>query len=117
MNIEDFRSYCLAKKGVTEESPFGEETVVYKVMGKMFALADVDLFQSVNLKCDPEEAVLLRESYPAIQPGYHMNKKHWNTVDMDGSLDDKFIRGLIDTSYDLVVKGLTKTQKELLTKL
>lgn len=86
-------------------------------MGKMFALADVDLFQSVNLKCDPEEAVLLRESYPAIQPGYHMNKKHWNTVDMDGSLDDKFIRGLIDTSYDLVVKGLTKTQKELLTKL
>ncbi len=83
----------------------------------MFALTDVDLFQGVNLKCDPEEAVLLRESYPAIQPGYHMNKKHWNTVDMDGSLDDKFIRGLIDTSYDLVVKGLTKTQKELLTKL
>ncbi|MCR6640784.1 MAG: MmcQ/YjbR family DNA-binding protein [Sporocytophaga sp.] len=117
MNIEDFRSYCLAKKGVTEESPFGEETVVYKVMGKMFALADVDLFQSVNLKCDPEEAVLLRESYPAIQPGYHMNKKHWNTVDMDGSLDDKFIRGLIDQSYELVVKGLTKTQKELLTKI
>ena len=86
-------------------------------MGKLFALADVDLFQSVNLKCDPEEAVLLRESYPAIQPGYHMNKKHWNTVDMDGSLDDKFVRGLIDTSYDLVVKGLTKSQKELLTKL
>lgn len=83
----------------------------------MFALADVDLFQSVNLKCDPEEAVLLRESYPAIQPGYHMNKKHWNTVDMDGSLDDKFIRGLIDQSYELVVKGLTKTQKELLTKI
>jgi predicted DNA-binding protein (MmcQ/YjbR family) len=117
LNIEDFRSYCLAKKGVTEEFPFGAETVVYKVMGKLFALADVDLFQSVNLKCDPEEAVLLRESYPAIQPGYHMNKKHWNTVDMDGSLDDKFVRGLIDTSYDLVVKGLTKTQKELLTKL
>jgi len=117
LNIEDFRSYCLAKKGVTEEFPFGVETVVYKVMGKMFALADVDLFQSVNLKCDPEEAVLLRESYPAIQPGYHMNKKHWNTVDMDGSLDDKFVRGLIDTSYDLVVKGLTKSQKELLTKL
>ncbi|GAL87500.1 hypothetical protein Ftrac_0023 [Sporocytophaga myxococcoides] len=117
MNIEDFRSYCLAKKGVTEEFPFGEETMVYKVMGKMFALADVDLFQSVNLKCDPEEAALLRESYPAIQPGYHMNKKHWNTVEMDGSLDDKFIRRLIDTSYDLVVKGLTKTQKELLTKL
>lgn len=86
-------------------------------MGKMFALTDVDLFAGVNLKCDPEEAEQLRESYPAIQPGYHMNKKHWNTVDMDGSLDDKFIRGLIDQSYDLVVKGLTKTQKELLTKL
>ncbi|MBO9702702.1 MAG: MmcQ/YjbR family DNA-binding protein [Sporocytophaga sp.] len=117
MNIEDFRSYCLAKKGVTEEFPFGEETLVFKVMGKMFALTDVDLFASVNLKCDPEEAEQLRESYPAIQPGYHMNKKHWNTVDMDGSLDDKFICGLIDQSYDLVVKGLTKTQKELLTKL
>jgi len=83
----------------------------------MFALADVDLFESINLKCDPEEAVLLRESYPAIQPGYHMNKKHWNTIEMDGSLNDTFVCSLIDHSYDLVVKGLTKTQKELLTKL
>ncbi len=114
MNIEQFRSYCTAKPGVTEEFPFGEETLVYKVMGKMFALTDVTLFESINLKCDPEQAVELREQYPAVVPGYHMNKKHWNTVQMDGSLPDKLVKSWIDHSYNLVVASLpAKVKAEL----
>lgn len=106
MNVEQFRNYCLVKPGVTEEFPFGEETLVYKVMGKVFALADVTLFESINLKCDPELAVQLREQYPAVIPGYHMNKKHWNTVMMDGSLPDKLVKNWIDNSYNLVAASL-----------
>lgn len=117
MNLEKFRAYCLAKKGVTEEMPFGEETLVFKVMGKMFALADITDFSSINLKADPEKAVELRERYEAISPGYHMNKKHWNTVIIDGSLPEKLIASLIDDSYDLVVAGLTKKVKTALEKL
>ena len=106
MNIEEFREYCIAKPGVTEEFPFDENTLVFKVMGKMFALTDlVDEF-SLNLKCDPERAVQLREQYPAIQPGYHMSKIHWNTVKMDGSLSQKLVLELIDHSYRLVVDKL-----------
>ena len=108
MNIEWFREYCLSLKGVTEEFPFGEATLVFKVMGKMFALTNIDLFTSINLKCDPEWAVELREQNIAIHPGYHMNKRHWNTVMIDGTLADDFIKELIDHSYDLVVSGLTK---------
>ena len=114
MNIESFRTYCLKKKGVTEEFPFGETTLVYKVMGKMFALTDLDNFESINLKCDPEKGVELREQHEAIRPGYHMNKKHWITVLMDGSLGDKFVLGLIDDSYALVGNSLTKSQKSAL---
>ena len=106
MNIESFRAYCLAKNGVTEEFPFDEQTLVFKVMGKIFALADVDLFESVNLKCDPERAIELREQHPEIIPGYHMNKKHWNTVAMSGALADTFLKELIDHSYELVVAKL-----------
>ncbi|HEY8400199.1 MAG TPA: MmcQ/YjbR family DNA-binding protein [Cytophagaceae bacterium] len=116
MNIEDFRNYCLSKKGVTEEFPFDENTLVFKVMNKMFALTDVDVFESINLKCDPEEAVMLRERYNAVLPGYHMNKKHWNTIVMDGSISDKLVYQWIDHSYDLVVKGLTKKQQHELGK-
>ena len=108
MNIEEYRDYCIRKKGVTEEFPFDDVVLVFKVMGKMFALTDVDEFLSINLKCDPERAVELRENYSGINPGFHMNKKHWNTIDADGSVDDKVIKDLIDHSYDLVVKGLTK---------
>ena len=108
MNIESFRTYCLAKPGVSEELPFDNQTLVFKVMGKMFALTDVDLFTSVNLKCDPEEAARLREQYEAVVPGYHMNKKHWNTVIMNGSLTDSLVMGWIDHSYDLVVAKLPK---------
>lgn len=112
MDIESFREHCIVKKGVTEEFPFDNQTLVFKVMGKVFALADVDLFTSVNLKCDPERAVELRERYDGIQPGYHMNKKHWNTVLMDGTIPDVLTKELIDHSYELVVKGLPKKLKE-----
>ena len=99
---------------MTEEFPFDEETVVYKVIGKMFALANTLDFASINLKCDPEKAVELREQYDAVQAGYHMNKKHWNTVLLDNSIPDKLIRQWIDDSYDLVVEGLTKKEKQAL---
>ena len=117
MDIENFRNYCLAKKGVTEEFPFDENTLVFKVMGKMFALTDVDLFESINLKCDPEEALILRENYPSVIPGYHMNKKHWNTILMDKSIQHDEIISWINHSYELVVSGLPKKLREVLDKL
>lgn len=117
MNIEEFREYCLSKKGVTEEFPFDNVTLVFKVMGKMFALCDIDNFDRINLKCDPEKAVELRERYPAIIPGYHMNKKHWNSVINDQSLPEQMIFALVDHSYELVSKGLTKAQKQILKSL
>ena len=116
MNIEEFRDYCLVKKGVEETFPFDEVTLVFKVMGKMFALADVDLFVSVNLKCDPERSTELREQYHGITGGYHMNKKHWNTIMMDGSVPDPLVKELIDHSYDLVVSNLPRPLKVSLEK-
>lgn len=115
MNIEQFREYCLAKKASSEGFPFGPETLVLKVGGKIFAITGLDSAQfTVNLKCDPDKAVELREQYPEIQPGWHMNKKHWNTVDFEGSLDGRMLRELIDHSYDLVAKSLKKTDREAL---
>ena len=108
MNIEAFREYCLRKPGVTEEFPFDQKTLVFKVMGKMFALTDVDEFVSINLKSDPEYAIELRERYAGVHPGYHMSKKHWNTVDTSGDVGDELLAKLIDDSYELVVSGLTK---------
>ncbi len=115
MNIEAFRDYCLAKKGVTEEFPFDKTTLVFKVMGKMFALTGLDRIPfSVNLKCDPDRAIELREYHPEITPGYHMSKKHWNTVNFSGGLSTNMLCELIDHSYNLVVSGLTKKlQQEL----
>ncbi|MGV3596725.1 MAG: MmcQ/YjbR family DNA-binding protein [Bacteroidota bacterium] len=114
MDIEQYREYCIAKAGVTEEFPFDQNTLVFKVMGKMFALCDVKDFESINLKCEPEKAIELREQYEGVTPGYHMSKKHWNTVVMDGSINDNLIRGWIDDSYNLVVAGLPKkVQAEL----
>lgn len=116
MHIESFREYCLAKKGVTEGFPFGETVLVFKVAGKMFALAslDSDPFQ-VNLKCDPERAIELREEYEDIIPGYHMNKQHWNSVIIgSGHLPDRLVRELIDHSYMLIVDSLSKKQRETL---
>ena len=114
MNIEEYRDYCIAKPGVTEGFPFDETVLVFKVMGKMFALTDVDKFDGVNLKCDPERTIELRESNPGIAPGFHMNKSNWNTVSTDGSVDDPLFYELIDHSYEMVVRGLTrKLQVEL----
>ncbi len=118
MNIEAFRDYCLAKKGVTEAFPFDESTLVFKVMGKMFALTGLDRIPfSVNLKCDPERAIELREYHPEIAPGYHMSKTHWNTINFSGSLTADMIYELIDHSYDLVVSGLPKKAKQELENL
>ena len=115
MNIEEFRDYCLSKNQVTESFPFDEDTLVFKVAGKMFALASLEKRPvTVNLKCDPEKALELREEYEEISPGYHMSKIHWNTVTIDGSLSNKLIMELTDDSYNLVVKGMSKKkQKDL----
>lgn len=117
MTFEEFVEYSIAKPGVQDDFPFGPDTLVFKVMGKMFALADAEDFQSINLKCDPELAVELREQYDAVRPGYHMNKTHWNTVTVNGDASDQKIYEWIDHSYDLVVKSLTKKQKEELKNL
>lgn len=116
MNIESFREYCLTKKGATEETPFGPDTLVFKVLGKMFALTGFS-FESINLKCDPEYIESLREQYDAVIPGYHMNKQHWNTIKMDGSIDEQLLHQWIDDSYSLVVATLTKKNKEILNNL
>lgn len=115
MSLDFFREYCLKKKGVTEELPFGPDTLVFKVMGKAFALCGFDEVPgSCNLKCDPLRAEELREKYSSITPGYHMNKKHWNTVKWDGNVPDRLILELIDHSYYLVTQGLPqKLQGEL----
>lgn len=111
MNIEQIREYCLKKKGVTEEFPFDEETLVFKVMGKMFLLASLDSIPlQFNLKCEPEKAIELREEYEAVRPGYHMNKRHWNTIIIDGSIPARNIYEWIDDSYNLVVLGLKKSE-------
>jgi len=115
MNIERFREYCMSKIGVSEEFPFDHKTLVFKVAGKMFALTDVDDFTSINLKCDPEMAVELREQFDAVAPGYHMNKKHWNTITIDGSFSEVLLQQWIDNSYDLVVDKLSKKEKALLS--
>ena len=115
MNIEEFRAFCLAKPLVTEEFPFDEVTLVFKVCGKIFALTGLyHLEFRVNLKCDPERALELREQYDSIRPGFHMHKKHWNTVIVDGSFSDELFIDLINHSYDMVVRGLPKRLREKL---
>ena len=114
MDVEIYRNYCIAKKGVTESFPFGNDTLVMKVAGKIFALANLEGDLSFNLKCDPGLAIELREKFPAVIPGYHMNKKHWNTVQIDGSINDNLILEWIDFSYDLVVSKLSKKVRESL---
>jgi predicted DNA-binding protein (MmcQ/YjbR family) len=112
MNFEDYREYCLGKPFVSEGFPFDKSTLVFKVDGKMFALADVDVFNSVNLKADPESSIEMRERYSAVQPGYHMNKKHWNTVIVNGDLPEDLFFKLIDDSYDLVFLSLSKKRRD-----
>ncbi|MBL7950319.1 MAG: MmcQ/YjbR family DNA-binding protein [Flavobacteriales bacterium] len=112
MTLEQFRAHCIKKSGFSEDFPFGPETLVFRVAGKIFALMDADAFASVNLKCDPERAIELRERYEGIIPGYHMNKQHWNTVSADGSVPGKLLLELADHSYDLVRASLPKKLRE-----
>ncbi|MDP4224159.1 MAG: MmcQ/YjbR family DNA-binding protein [Bacteroidota bacterium] len=104
MDIESLRNHCISKKKVTESFPFDEETLVFKVEGKMFALVNLEGELSINLKCEPELALELRERYPAVTPGYHMNKKYWNTIMLDGTIPDKEVFSWIDHSYEEVLK-------------
>jgi len=118
MNIEELREYCISKKGVEETFPFDEETLVFKVMDKAFLLTGIDSRPvSFNVKCDPQKAIELREQYTCVKPGYHMNKKHWNTVIVDGSVNNKMLQEWITDSYELVIQGLTKEQKKKLKAL
>jgi predicted DNA-binding protein (MmcQ/YjbR family) len=110
MNIEQLRDYCLCLPGVSEHFPFDETTLVFKVNGKMFALTDLEGPLSVNLKCDPETAIELRERYPAVLPGYHMNKLHWNTILIDGTISDHLITEWIDHSYQLIANPKKKSR-------
>ena len=115
MKIETINRYLLGKKSATSSYPFDNVTPVFKVMNKMFALiAEDDNPLRINLKCDPEEAQVLRGMHKSIIPGYHMNKEHWNTIILDGSLPDEMIFKMIDDSYGLVLKGLKKTDREML---
>lgn len=117
MTKKKLMDYLLGKPGCKPGYPFGPGTLVFKVGGKMFALLAEDSTPwTINLKCDPDEALALRSAYPAIAPGYHQDKRHWNTVTLDGSLPDAMVRELIDQSYDLVVDGLTKAERENVNK-
>lgn len=117
LNQEDIRKYCLAKKGVTESLPFGDSALVFIVGGKIFLILDL-LSQPVefNVKCKPDYAIELREKYPSVLPGYHMNKAHWNTVICDHSLKRDFIYSMINESYDLIVSSLSKKTREMLSE-
>ncbi|RIV20642.1 MmcQ/YjbR family DNA-binding protein [Fibrisoma montanum] len=115
MNSESIRDYCIAKPGVTESFPFDEVTLVFKVSGKIFALLSLDNQPlTLALKCDPERALQLRDMFPAVRPGYHMNKMHWNTITLDGTVRTNQIQEWIDHSYELVKKGLPKAVREQL---
>ncbi len=117
MNIEEFRDLCNSFEGVTEGYPFDDKTLAFKVMGKIFALTDVDEFDSINLKCDPVKAATLRDLYPEVKPGYHMNKRHWNTIDPHGYLSDVLIKEWIKDSYDLVVESLPRKDQRKVEKM
>ena len=113
MNIETLREYCLSKKAVTEDFPFGEDTLVFRVLNKIFLLVSLSSNPlQFNAKCDPDKAIELREQYDAVQPGYHMNKKHWNTIIMNGSLSNAQLKEMIDDSYNLIVQSLPKKERE-----
>lgn len=113
MQLEEIRNYCLQKKGVTEDFPFDEETLVFKVLGKMFLLTNInDAMISVNVKCEPELAIELREKYDSVRAGYHMNKKYWNTVDYTGEFSEKEFYNMINHSYEQVVQGMTKKMQQ-----
>ena len=113
MSPETLREFCLSLKAVTESFPFDDDALVFKVMGKMFALTSLE-DRTLSVKCDPEKAIVLREQYPSVTPGYHMSKKHWNTIQLNGSIPDTLIREWIVDSYRLVAAGLTRKQRDSL---
>lgn len=116
MNIEEIRDFCLSKPGVTEGFPFNDTALVFKVTGKMFALLDLsETRHGISLKCDPEQAVQLREQHKEVTPAYHFNKQHWNGVNLEGSVGDDLLKEWIDHSYEIVVKGLKKADREALS--
>lgn len=117
MNIEELRDHCLVKPGVTEGLPFGDDTLVFKVSGKMFMLMSIKDGDRFNVKCDPELAIELRERHPEVQPGFHMSKTHWNTVHTDGGLTRNQLIEMVDHSYDLILKSLSKKQQEEISKM
>ncbi len=117
MNIEELRDYCLSFAGVTESMPFGDNTLVFKVMNKIFALTNLDGELSVNLKCEPVLAIELRERYSCVIPGYHMNKVHWNTILVDGTVADELVKTWITLSYNLIVNSLPKKIKDELAHI
>lgn len=112
MNIQTFYEFCLTLPGTTEDFPFDKDTLCMKVSGKIYAITDIDTFEGINLKCDPSKALEYRSRYAEVKPGYHMNKKHWNTVDPNGSLDDKLLIQMIRDSYDLIVAGLPAVKRK-----
>jgi predicted DNA-binding protein (MmcQ/YjbR family) len=116
MDIEFFREYALKKKGTTESQPFGNDVIVYKVINKIFMMMNFETPFQISLKCDPERAIDLRERYYAIRPAYHMSNKHWNMLDVDGSVPVKEILEMIDHSYELIVSKFTKKEKEIYNK-
>jgi len=117
MDLGSFREYCLSKPGATEDTPFGKDVLVFKVGGKVFALAPLDeVPAAANLKCDPDLALELRDRYEQVRPGYHMNKKHWNTVEIDSGIPDAELHKMIDHSYELVLRTLPKVKREKLLK-
>ncbi len=117
MERDDLRMYCLSKKSAVEEFPFGEDPAVFKVMGKIFALLPLQEPLTISLKCDPDFALILRETYPAVTGAWHLNKRHWNGVAIDGSIPDEDIYTWIDHAYDQIVKSLTKAQRQMLNKM
>lgn len=118
MNIEEIREYCISKKGVEESLPFGPEILVFKIMGKAFLLAGLDRSPlQFNIKCNPDKAIELREQFSFVLPGYHMSKKHWNTIILDGSATPKQLKEWISDSYELVISGLPKNQQKKLVAM
>ena len=112
MDLEEIRQYCLQKKGTSEDFPFGEDTLVFRVKEKIFCLVNLEKIPTfVNLKCDPEKAVELRGEYSSVKPGYHMNKRHWNSVYLEGGFSDRELKEWIDHSYSLVARGLKKSER------
>lgn len=118
MKLKDFKEFCLSFNGVTDDFPFDDDNIIaFKVMGKIFALTDVDKFDGINLKCDPVKAAMLRDLYKEVQPGSHMDKKHWNTVAPEGDLGDELIKEWIKDSYNLVVEDLSRKKQKKLEKM